>query len=348
MARKKADPEIEAAKKIAAQRKAVVGTELPPLKAGDSVPAEPLSVSAKEPKHHKLAYEKSKALYGYGFISLWMVGTLLFFIIPLFKSLYYSFNEVTVNPGSLDTSWVGLDKYSKVLFSDPNYTEYLGDTLLETLWKTPLVLIFSLFIAVILNQKFKGRALSRAIFFLPVIIATGPVYKIINGDMGTTGNTGADQFSTMFSTDMVGSLLEFLGIYGLSDNMSTIISTVTDNIFGIVWSSGIQILLFLAALQNIPPSAKEAAQMEGATAWEYFWKITFPYVSPFILANLIFTVIDSFTSPTNSVMKRIIEMKNSWAFGEASAMAWIYFLIVLAAIALITAIVNKFIYYEVD
>ncbi len=348
MARKKADPEIEAAKKIAAQRKAVVGTELPPLKAGDSVPAEPLSVSAKEPKHHKLAYEKRKALYGYGFISLWMVGTLLFFIIPLFKSLYYSFNEVTVNPGSLDTSWVGLDKYSKVLFSDPNYTEYLGDTLLETLWKTPLVLIFSLFIAVILNQKFKGRALSRAIFFLPVIIATGPVYKIINGYMGTTGNTGADQFSTMFSTDMVGSLLEFLGIYGLSDNMSTIISTVTDNIFGIVWSSGIQILLFLAALQNIPPSAKEAAQMEGATAWEYFWKITFPYVSPFILANLIFTVIDSFTSPTNSVMKRIIEMKNSWAFGEASAMAWIYFLIVLAAIALITAIVNKFIYYEVD
>lgn len=348
MARKKADPEIEAAKKIATQRKAVVGTELPPLKAGDSVPAEPLSVSAKEPKHHKLAYEKRKALYGYGFISLWMVGTLLFFIIPLFKSLYYSFNEVTVNPGSLDTSWVGLDKYSKVLFSDPNYTEYLGDTLLETLWKTPLVLIFSLFIAVILNQKFKGRALSRAIFFLPVIIATGPVYKIINGDMGTTGNTGADQFSTMFSTDMVGSLLEFLGIYGLSDNMSTIISTVTDNIFGIVWSSGIQILLFLAALQNIPPSAKEAAQMEGATAWEYFWKITFPYVSPFILANLIFTVIDSFTSPTNSVMKRIIEMKNSWAFGEASAMAWIYFLIVLAAIALITAIVNKFIYYEVD
>ena len=348
MARKKPDPEIEAAKKIAAQRKAVVGTELPPLKAGDSVPAEPLSVSAKEPKHHKLAYEKRKALYGYGFISLWMVGTLLFFIIPLFKSLYYSFNEVAVNPGSLDTSWVGLDKYSKVLFSDPNYTEYLGDTLLETLWKTPLVLIFSLFIAVILNQKFKGRALSRAIFFLPVIIATGPVYKIINGDMGTTGNTGADQFSTMFSTDMVGSLLEFLGIYGLSDNMSTIISTVTDNIFGIVWSSGIQILLFLAALQNIPPSAKEAAQMEGATAWEYFWKITFPYVSPFILANLIFTVIDSFTSPTNSVMKRIIEMKNSWAFGEASAMAWIYFLIVLAAIALITAIVNKFIYYEVD
>jgi ABC-type sugar transport system permease subunit len=166
--------------------------------------------------------------------------------------------------------------------------------------------------------------------------------------MGTTGNTGAGQFSTMFSTDLVGELMQFLGIYGLSDNMSDLIETVADNIFGIVWSAGIQILLFLAALQSIPPSAKEAAQMEGATAWEYFWKITFPYVSPFILTNLIFTVIDSFTSPTNQVMARILKMKEGWFFGYASAMAWIYFGIVLIAIGIVTFIVNKFIYYEVD
>ena len=246
------------------------------------------------------------------------------------------------------TKWKGLQNFDYVLTVDENYADYLKDTLLETLWKTPLVVIFSLFIAVILNQKFKGRTFARAIFFLPVIIATGPVYKIINGDMDSTGNTGAGQFSTMFSTDLVGELFQFLGIYGLSDNMSTLIQTIADNIFGIVWSAGIQILLFLAALQNIPPSAKEAAQMEGATAWEYYWKITFPYVSPFILANLIFTVIDSFTSPTNKVMGRILAMKEDWKFGEASAMAWIYFLIVLVAIAIVSAIVNKFIYYEVD
>ncbi|MBR1592681.1 MAG: sugar ABC transporter permease [Ruminococcus sp.] len=296
----------------------------------------------------KMPYEKRKAMYGYGFISLWMLGTLFFFLIPLVKSLWYSFNEVSIGTGKMVTKWVGLDKYDYVLTVDEHYTEYLKDMLIETLWKTPLVIIFSLFIAVILNQKFRGRTLARAIFFLPVIIATGPVYKIINGDMNSTGNTGAAQFSTMFSTDLVGELLQFLGIYGLSDNMSTMISTIADNIFGIVWASGIQILIFLAALQNIPPSAKEAAQVEGATAWEYFWKITFPYVSPFILANLIFTVIDSFTSPTNTVMGRILSMKEDWKFGEASAMAWIYFLIVLAAIGLITLIVNKLIYYEVD
>ena len=119
----------------------------------------------------------------------------------------------------------------------------------------------------ILNQKFRGRTMARAVFFLPVIIATGPVFRIISGDMDSTGNSGAEQFSTMFSTDLVGELMQFLGIYGMSDKMSNIITAVADNIFGIVWSSGIQILLFLAALQNIPASAREAAQLEGATAW---------------------------------------------------------------------------------
>ena len=305
-------------------------------------------MKVQKTKRRRLSYERRKSLYGYGFLALWMVGTLIFFLIPLVKSLWYSFNEVSIGTGEMVTQWAGLGKYDYVLTVDENYTVYLKDMLIETLWKTPLVLIFSLFIAVILNQKFRGRTLARAVFFLPVIIATGPVYKIINGDMSSTGNTGAAQFSTMFSTDLVGQLLEFLGIYGLSDNMSTMISAVADNIFGIVWASGIQILIFLAALQNIPPSAKEAAQMEGATSWEYFWKITFPYVSPFILANLIFTVIDSFTSPTNTVMGRILNMKEDWKFGEASAMAWIYFVIVLAAIGLVTAVVNKFIYYEVE
>ena len=117
---------------------------------------------------------------------------------------------------------------------------------------------------------------------------------------------------------------------------------MSDNIFGIVWNSGIQILIFLAALQNIPVSAKEAAQMEGATAWEYFWKITLPYVSPMILACFIFTIIDSFTDPNNVVMGRILDLQSDWQYGPASAMAWVYFAIVLAAVGIITAIINKF------
>lgn len=296
----------------------------------------------------KLSYQKKRSLCGYCFIGVWLVGTLIFFLIPLFSSLIWSFCNVKIETGSSELSWVGIENYKYSFNTDPYYAQYLKTTLSETLWKTPLIIVFSLFIAVILDQKFRGRTLARAIFFLPVIIATGPVYAIISGDMSSTGNTAAEQFSTMFSTDLIGELMQFLGIYGLSDDINNLISTIEDNIFGIVWSSGIQILLFLAALQNIPASAKEAAQLEGATAWEYFWKITFPYVSPFILANLIFTVIDSFTSPTNKVMGRILAMRDDWNFGSACAMSWIYFGISLGTVGIIILIANHFIYYEND
>ncbi|MBR0483659.1 MAG: sugar ABC transporter permease [Oscillospiraceae bacterium] len=303
---------------------------------------------ANEKKQIKMPYEKRKALYGYGFIGLWMIGTLIWFLYPLANSLMYSFMDVRPEKGGMQGKWVGLDNYIYVFTGDANYSKYLVNVLVETLWKTPLIIIFSLFIAVILNQKFKGRTFARAVFFLPVIIATGPVYSIINGNISSSGASSAGQFSTMFSTDLMGELFQFIGLYGINENIQKMVEAVSNNIFGIVWNAGIQILIFLAALQNIPVSAKEAAQMEGATAWEYFWKITLPYVSPMILACLIFTVIDSFTSPDNAVMGRVLDMQKDWQYGYAAAMAWVYFIIVLAAVGLITVILNHFIYYEVD
>ena len=304
-------------------------------------------ITKKQRRRPRSSYEKRKARYGYGFISLWLVGTLLFFLIPLVKSMIYSFSSVSIEPRNLKVEWAGLSNYRHAVSKDPQYTDLLEETLIETLWKTPLILIFSLFIAVVLNQKFRGRTLSRAIFFLPVIIATGPVYEIISGDIKSTGNTGAAQFSTMFRTDLVGDLMQFLGVYGMSGRITNFITAVADNVFGIVWSSGIQILLFLAALQNIPSSAREAAQLEGATSWEYFWKIPLPCVSPFILANLIFTVIDSFTNPMNKVMRRIMTFQNEdMNYGLAAAMAWIYFAVVLIAVGILSAVISRFIYYE--
>jgi len=293
----------------------------------------------------KKSYEKRKELYGYGFVSLWIIGTVIFFLIPLVKSLIYSVSDVTIGEKNLATSFTGIENYYNALFSDRKYSSVLWSTLKETIWKTPLILIFSLFIAVLLNNKFRGRTFFRAVFFLPVIIASGPVYSIISGDMADTGNMNAEQFSTLFSNNLLGELLQFLGIYGITENMNTYITLITDNIFSIVWSSGIQIIIFLAALQNIPVSAKEAAVIEGATSWDYFWKITFPYVSPFILANFIFTFIDAFTNPTNAVMKRIFEIRNDLNFGLSAAMSWIYFGVVLAVIGVVTLISRKWIYY---
>lgn len=299
-------------------------------------------------KKTSLSYQERKSLCGYGFIGLWLMGTLVFFAIPLIKSLVWSFCDVTVETGRTELAWTGFDNFVYALTADPKYTEVLGDALLEALWKTPLIVIFSLFIAVLLNDKFRGRTLARAVFFLPVIIVSGPVYAVISGDLESTGNIGAENFSTMFSNDLIGELLQFLGIYGISDTAGQFITSVADNIFSIVWSSGIQILLFLSALQNIPSSAREASLIEGATGWEYFWKITFPYVSPFILAGTIFTVTDSFTNPSNPVMKRIITLRDDFEFGLISSMAWIYFGIIIAALGIVVFIANKFIYYEVE
>lgn len=308
---------------------------------------------AKAPKVPKqkglrIAYEKRKALYAYGFLAIWIIGSLYFFIRPLLVSLWYSFNETQVSLGHMGTTFIGIQNYIDAFRKDTDYTEALLVVLKDTLWQTPLIIIFSIFISVILNQKFKGRTFARAVFFLPVIIATGPVMSIINGDMDTSGYSGgAEAFSTMFETDMTGALMRFLGVYNISDRVTDIISTVTSNVFNLVWDCGIQIIIFLSALQNIPVSAKEAASIEGATSWEFFWKITIPYISPMIVTNLIYTIVDSFIDPSNGVMTLVLSQASAWNHGYSAAMAWAYFMIVILALAIVLPIINKFVYYEV-
>ncbi len=302
----------------------------------------------KRQKGMRIPYERRKALYGYAFIAIWLIGAIYFFLMPLIESLIYSFNLTQPTKGSMNLEWNGIQHYYDAFRKDQHYSQYLVSVLGDTALKTPLILIFSIFVAVILNQKFRGRVFARAVFFLPVIIATGPVMEIINGNMSTGGyQGGSEQFSTLFETDLVDQLLEFLGIYGISESLTNTITSVTSDIFNLVWSSGIQILIFLSALQNIPFTAKEAAQMEGATAWEYFWKITIPYISPMILAALVYTVVDSFVDPSNQVMKLIMTQESSWNYGYMAAMAWAYFAIVGLALGLIAALISKHVYYEV-
>lgn len=310
-------------------------------------------------KTTKIPYEKKKGLYGYGFIALWFIGTLWLFIMPVLTSLWYSLCntklldkagalEVGMTSAGIYTEWNGFYNFTKAFTIDTTFLPKLGTALGEILPNTIVIMIFSLFIAVILNQKFRGRTLARAVFFLPVLIATGPVISVINGDMTSQGVSDAAQFSTLFKTDLVTELMEFLGIYNLNQTFTDIIKDITSGVLNLVWNSGIQILIFLSALQTIPPSAKEAASIEGATAWEFFWKITFPYISPMILSNLVYTVIDAFVSTDNVVMKYVLAQSRNWEYGYSAALAWIYFAIVGACLGIICVIINRFVYYEND
>ncbi len=293
-----------------------------------------------------MSYEKKKGLYGYGFIALWFVGALMFFIIPVLKSFYYSFKDVTPETGYLLTKWAGIANYKRAFMTDPTFRQYLVDALKDMAFNLPVIIIFSMFVAIIINQKFRGRTFARAVFFLPVIIATGPVYAIITGNLETSGNSSAEQFSTMFETDMVDQLLEFVGIYGFGSTFTDMLTELTSDILNLVWKCGIQIIIFLSALQGIPTSAKEAAAIEGATSWEFFWKITLPYVSPMILVNIVYTVIDAFTDPTNEVMARVLEVQSDWQYGYSAAMAWSYFGIILVALGIIFAIMKNLVWYD--
>lgn len=300
-------------------------------------------------KKSRFSYERKKGLYGYGFLAIWIVGAIYFFLIPVIMSLVYSFHDVGLKNNSLDMVWCGFKNYINAFTDHPQYSEKLVSSLLEVVEKVPVILVFSLFAAVLINQKFKGRTLVRAIFFLPVLIATGPVMSVINGEMvAASGANSADQFSSLFQTDLVDSFLEFIGIYGINQSMTDMITSITSDVLNLAWNSGVQILIFLAALQTIPTSAREAANMEGATAWEFFWKITFPYVSPMILVNIIYTVVDCFTDSSNKVMQIVLQTSSDWNFGYSAAMAWIYFGIILVSLGIITVGLNKLIHYEVD
>jgi ABC-type sugar transport system permease subunit len=307
----------------------------------------------------RISYERKKRLYGYGFIALWFLGALYMFVVPVVQSVIYSLSNTQLTnsdnymeygmsrPG-IYTEWNNFGAFNYVLTIDSEFITLLPEALLDIVIKVPVILVFSMFVAILLSQKFRGRTVARAIFFLPVLIATGPVISVINGDILSQGISSGDQFSTLFETDMVGQFLEFMGFYRMGETVITAVSDIASSILNYIWVSGIQILIFLAALQQIPTAAKEAASIEGATGWEFFWKISFPIISPMILANLIYTIIDTFIDYDNPVMKYVMTQFGGQNYNYASAMAWIYFVIVAIALAIIMGIASKFVFYQVD
>lgn len=315
----------------------------------------PNSKLSKKEKKRSRSLDVQKSRMGWLFIAPFLIGFLLIYLPMIVESITFSFSEINIQPGGgYKLVSVGWENYSHALFKDPDFVTTLGGSLLDLLFDVPAIVIFSLFMAVLLNQKMRGRAIFRAIFFIPVIVSTGIIESI---DLQNTLAQNMEQISGA-EDDMEGAnsgaeILSVMDINRLFSGMqigggivSYVVSLVND-VYNIVNKSGVQMLIFLAGLQSISPAIYESCHIDGASAWETFWKITFPMISPMILVNAVYTVIDSFTSQSNTIMKYIANVYSGQdGTVLATAMSWIYFLIVILALALVSGILSAYVFYQ--
>jgi|HigsolmetaGSP12D_1036236.scaffolds.fasta_scaffold00459_3 ABC-type sugar transport system permease subunit len=294
----------------------------------------------------RLTLRQRRALLGLVFILPWLLGFVFLFLTPLAQSLRFSFSELKVAPNGYELNYIGMKNFTDALSVDPNFNRILTESMTEMAWNVPMILFFSLFTATLLNSKFRGRPIARAIFFLPVILASGAVASAqMSGLIQLTGSSEmAQEVGQQQSGFDAMSLVFMLDNAGLPGWFINYIVDAVQRIYEIIKSSGVQILIFLAALQSVPASLYEVARIEGATPYESFWKITFPMVSPLILTNIIYTIIDSFTdsSLTNTIYQTAFQSHN---FGLSAAMSWIYTLAVGIVLAVVGVLVSRKVFY---
>ena len=313
-------------------------------------------MKVKAPKRRKNAsLDKRKARAGWIFVLPFVLGFVLIYLPIIIDSIKYSFCHMVILGGGQKPAFefVGWANYTKALTEDPNFVKTLLDGLLDMVFDIPMILIFSLFMAVLLNQKMVGRAAFRAIFFIPVILATGVMESIeaqnvlseyMEETEGIESGAGQSAASDIISTMDVEKMFQGMAV---GQGLVEYVSVAINNIYNIVNRSGVQMLIFLAGLQSISPAIYESVQIDGATSWETFWKITFPMISPMILVNAIYTIIDSFTTDSNVVMSYIAQVYTQTDGNViSSAMAWMYFLIVLAIIGIVAGLMSAYVFYQ--
>ena len=279
---------------------------------------------AHSQKYTLLSFEKKRSLEGFLFSVPWLIGFLGFIVVPLVLSIRISFFQTVLTDlyGFQGTStYVGFNNYIKVI-QDPNVGETVFKSFGNSLIKVPVIVAFSLFVAVLLKQDFPGRTIFRVIFFIPVILA------------GT--------IMTYLFNDGVGNMSLFSSITTGVQQINSFFGTIMSNIGSIMWSSSVEILIFLAALQSVPATLYEVVELDGASAWETFWHVTLPYISPFVILNCVYALVDSFVSSDNPVMAIMNSMtQEGTKYGQASALSWLYMLATLTVIMIFILLTRR-------
>ena len=277
--------------------------------------------------------ERREALAGLAFISPWIIGLCLFFAFPIFRSIQLSFVNV-LNMSEYELEWAGLDHYKYIFREDAWYVKHFVTTIKEMLIQIPLTNVFALFIAILLNRNFPGRTVYRTLFFLPVILGSGFIMSQLSGQ--------GIQSEAMETAQNVLLPME-LKIY-LGGELTALLTDFLSLITSILWKCGVQIIIYLSGLQSVSPTLYEAARVDSATEWEMFWLITLPMLTPIILMNLIYSVVDCFINADNLLFKHI--QNTGFALKEwenSAAMSWMFFLFVIVLVAIIFSIMRPFV-----
>lgn len=283
--------------------------------------------------------EKRNRRNGFLFTLPWAIGVLIFFIFPMFQSIYFSFADVNVTTLGFSTKFVGFKNFVYALFESPQYVENLVDSLMEFSYKIPIILILSFIIAVVLNGKFSGRTFFRSVYFIPVIFA-GSIAMTFLG-----GNETIEEMGQVTQSAYLDGLIDFEKIFlqmGIPTETTKFIFGYIDQIFDLVWDSGVQIVLFISGLQSIPEQLYEVSKVEGASKWEEFWYITVPMLGNTIVLTVIYTVIDFCVSTDNKVVSQAYTMLlQQQIYGKSSAMLWLFFAIVGIIISALFILFNR-------
>jgi ABC-type sugar transport system permease subunit len=280
----------------------------------------------------RVTNKKREMFYGYVFISIWLVGFLFLTVYPLVMSFIFSLNKVTITGAEgIQMTFSGFQNYIDIFTSDLDFVDYLWAFLGQIVLYVPIILIISMVISILLNQKIKLRGFFRSVFFLPVIIASGPVINELL-------KQGAGTIPLLEETGIVETLSKTLPAF-----MANPIALLFDEMIIVLWFSGVQIVLFLAGLQKISTEIYEAAQIDGASPWESFWKITLPSLKSIILVSAVYTIVMLATFSNNSIIGHIqkVMFDTTKGYGYSSALAWVYFVVIALLLGVVAFLLKN-------
>jgi ABC-type sugar transport system permease subunit len=300
---------------------------------------------ASKRRARRLTLTQQKALTGYLFSAPFILGFVFFFLAPFLQAIAFSLNNLVIVAGGYELVYNGLENFRYALFVDADFVKVFVETLIKMVVEVPSIIFFSFFSALLLNQKFRGRLLARIIFFLPVVMTSGVILTMETGDYMSQL---LEQTNTSAASVLVGPMLySFLMQLKMPREILTYVITVVEHIPEVIRASGIQILIFLAGLQSISPALYEASKVEGASSWQTFWMITMPMMSPIVLANVVYSIIDSFLSPANALVMYIRDTAFAGAgFGIGTAMGVMYFAAVTIILVLVVWILSRWVFYQ--